>query len=106
MFHFGIAGGVSRRLTDGVSGAVGVAGQQRNGDGMGKQWWLLGALRRALTECRDGDEWLDQQRSPLAAHCLTVRARIEAGLPGARIDGDRYLLSTAALAEELSDGAT
>lgn len=63
-------------------------------------------LRRALIEDVEGDEWVDQQRSPLTAHCSTVRARIEAGLPGALIEGDRYLLSTAALAEEMEHGAT
>lgn len=52
----------------------------------------------------EGDEWIDQTRSPLIGHCATVRFRIEAGLPGARVEGDRYLLSTAALAEEMQNG--
>lgn len=71
---------------------------------------FVAALRRELRSHRrdylEGDDWFDQQRSPLLSHCSTVRARIEAGLPGARIEGDRYLLSTAALAEELSSGTT
>ncbi len=67
---------------------------------------ILGEMRALLSRIVDGDEWFDQGRSPLVGHCLTVRARIEAGLHGAKLDGDRYLLSTAALAEELSDVAT
>jgi hypothetical protein len=63
-------------------------------------------LRRALSEYVDGDEWFDQRQSPLVSHCTTVARRIDGGLPGARIDGDRYLLSTAAIAEEMANGAT
>lgn len=70
--------------------------------------WALRLFRGVLvfTERLDGDEWVDQRQSPLAAHCSTVVARLGAGLPGAKVDGDRYLLSTAALAEEMINGAT
>lgn len=63
------------------------------------------ALCAELAECDVGDEWIDQTRSPLLSHCSTVRARIESGLPGARVEGERYLLTTAAIAEEKSNGA-
>lgn len=63
-------------------------------------------LRLGVAEHETDDEWFDQQRSPLVSHCTTVRARIEAGLPGARIEGDRFLLSGAAIAEEMEHGAT
>ena len=83
-----------------------MAGAHRNTHGVGFSASTLRLLQQALAEEVDGDEWFDQGRSPLIAHCSTVRARIEAGLPGAKIDGQRYLLSTAALAEELANGAT
>ena len=83
-----------------------MATSQAGGEWVGLDAPMLQALRRALADDVDGDEWVDQQRSPLVAHCSTVRARIEAGLPGALIEGDRYLLSTAALAEEMEHGAT
>ena len=75
------------------------------GSGVG---WIAGArrgIRRELANYTFGDEWVDQTRSPLVSHCSTVRARIEAGLPGARVEGERYLLTTAAIAEEMSNGA-
>jgi hypothetical protein len=63
-------------------------------------------IRAELARYLDGDEWIDQSRSPLVSHCSTVRARIEMGKPGARVEGSRYLLTTAAIAEELSNGTT
>ena len=77
---------------------------------MGLIEFIVAALVEALPiELQDqvhGDEWIDQRRSPLISHCATVRARIEAGRSGARMDGDRYLLSTTAIAEEMANGAT
>jgi hypothetical protein len=67
---------------------------------------VRGWLNLALAQYTAGDEWFDQRQSPLVSHCATVTARLEAGLGGARIDGDRYLLSTAAIAEEMANGAT
>ena len=87
-----------------------MAGHQTRGNGVKFDasaqgcWTIL--LRQALTDCVDGDEWFDQRQSPLVAHCATVRARLDAGKSGARVEGDRYLLSTAAIAEELANGST
>lgn len=83
-----------------------MAGTHQNTYGVGFDASTLRLMRRLLSEDLDGDEWIDQRRSPLIAHCSTVRARIEAGLGGAKIEGQRYLLSTAALAEELANGTT
>jgi len=105
MYHFGIAGSVSLRLTESVTRAVIVAVRGIGWDAVGFSASIERELRRELAEYADGDEWLDQRQSPLVGHCATVRARIEAGMTGARIDGDRYLLTTAALAEELANGA-
>lgn len=111
MSHFGIARLVSAELTERVIGdALGdvkVAGSQQSTHWVGfDAASTLRLVQQALSEDTDGDEWFDQHRSPLIAHCSTVRARIEAGLPGAKIDGQRYLLSTGALAEELANGTT
>lgn len=85
-----------------------MVGHRGEGYGVGVRSWATTAataFRRELARYVAGDEWIDQHRSPLVSHCSTVRARIEAGLPGARVDGERYLLTTAAIAEELSNGA-
>lgn len=65
-----------------------------------------------LQKQRQGDEWIDQFRSPLCLpgqdhsrrHCNIVKRRIRNRLPGAYIspDGKQYFLTTAALAEECS----
>jgi hypothetical protein len=47
--------------------------------------------------------WIDQVKSQLGPrrHCARVRARIEAGAPGAAVIGRRQCLSPEAYAEEL-----
>lgn len=47
---------------------------------------------------------IDQRSSPLGPrrHCAAVRARIAAGKPGASVVGRRFLLSPAALSDELA----
>lgn len=69
-----------------------------------------GAIRKILREeiqaaLHPSDEWRDQnpKNSPLGPrrHCAAVRRRLERNEPGARRVGDRYLLSTDAIAEEL-----
>lgn len=53
---------------------------------------------------RTGAGWIDQQSSPLGSrrHRACVRRRVQAGETGAAIVGRRFLLSAAALAEELA----
>lgn len=80
-------------------------GHRMAGTGVGWAATAVRVIRRELGRCVGGDDWVDQSRSPLLSHCSTVEARIEAGLPGARIEGERYLLTTAAIAEEMSNGA-
>jgi hypothetical protein len=60
------------------------------------------AVRRALHAATDG-EMIPQGRSPLGPrrHCEAVKRRLAAGQPGAAKVGRRYLLSEAALEEEL-----
>ncbi len=106
MSHFGIVCLVSLQLVDGVTGETDVAGHRESTETVGFDASTLRLMQQALSEDLEGDEWIDQRRSPLVAHCATVIARIEAGLGGAAIEGQRYLLSTAALAEEMSNGAT
>jgi len=65
-----------------------------------------------LQKQRQGDEWIDQFRSPLCLpgqdhsrrHCNIVKRRIRNRMPGAYIspDGKQYFLTTTALAEECS----
>lgn len=65
-----------------------------------------------LQRQRQGDEWIDQFRSPLCLpgqdhsrrHCNIVKRRIRNKQAGAYIspDGKQYFLTTAALAEECS----
>lgn len=69
-------------------------------------------FRTILMSANQGDEWIDQFRSPLCLpgqdhsrrHCNIVKRRIRERLPGAYIspDGKQYFLTTAALAEECS----
>jgi hypothetical protein len=106
MSHFGIVCLVSLQLVDGVTGDAAMGGCRERTGTAGFDASTLRLMQQALSEDLEGDEWIDQRRSPLIAHCATVIARIEAGLGGAAIDGQRYLLSTAALAEEMSNGAT
>ena len=49
------------------------------------------------------DEWIPQQGSPLGnrRHCSAVRRRAQRGDLGAVVDGKRFLLSRAALQEEM-----
>lgn len=74
---------------------------------------VLDAVRQfqsALMSANQGDEWIDQYRSPLCLpgqdhsrrHCNIVKRRIRNRLPGAYIspDGKQYFLTTHALAEE------
>lgn len=97
---------MSVQLTACVTWGCGVVTSQAGGEWVSFGAQSLRVLRAELSSHVDGDEWHDQRRSPLVSHCATVQARIEAGLPGARIEGGRYLLTTAALAEELANGAT
>ena len=70
--------------------------------------YLIAELRAA----NEGDEWVDQFRSPLRLpgqdhsrrHCNIVKRRIRDGQPGAHIspDGKQYFLTTVALTEECS----
>lgn len=65
---------------------------------------------------RNGEEWVDQFRSPLCLpgqehsrrHCGIVKRRIRNGLPGAYIspDGKQFFLTTSALAEECRGAAS
>lgn len=58
-----------------------------------------------LRGLREGDPgWVDQTTSPLGPrrHCAAVQRRVRSGIAGASVVGRRYLLSTEALAEELS----
>jgi hypothetical protein len=103
--QIGIAQHVSVRLTPCVGGEVEVEGHRMAGQRVGWAATIRRTLCRELAKHDVGDEWIDQSRSPLLSHCSTVRARIEAGLPGARVEGERYLLTTAAIAEEMSNGA-
>jgi hypothetical protein len=73
---------------------------------------VLEMCRGELTAANDGDEWVDQYRSPLRLphqkssqrHCALVRRRIANGLPGAFISPDekQFFLTTAALCEEMT----
>ena len=73
-----------------------------------------GLAREIAAELRaehQGDEWIDQFRSPLRMpdqrssrrHCEIVKRRLEHGLPGAYISPDRkqFFLTTSALSEEM-----
>lgn len=61
------------------------------------------AERIAAEHAEARADWIDQHHSNLGRrrHCVRVRARLAAGLPGAAIIGRRYLLSDAAHAEEV-----
>lgn len=67
---------------------------------------LAGMLREELQAANQCDDWIDQRmRTPLGrnTHCRAVKERLEQNPddPHARIIGDRYLLSTVGLSEEL-----
>lgn len=72
---------------------------------------VVALLRAELVSANEGDELVDQFRSPLRLphqrssqrHCALVRKRIAMGLPGAYISPDekQFFLTTAALCEEL-----
>lgn len=75
---------------------------------------MLQLVREVASEVRasnQGEEWIDQFRSPLRMpgqkssrrHCLIVARRVEQGLSGAYISPDRkqFFLTTQALAEEM-----
>lgn len=77
----------------------------------------LGAMvLEELQRQRQGDEWIDQFRSPLCLpgqehsrrHCSIVKRRIQQGLPGAYIspDGKQFFLTTEALCEECRGAAS
>jgi hypothetical protein len=73
--------------------------------------WFEGLLRRVVREeiaaaGHPADDWRDQRGSPLLGprrHCAAVRRRlgIDPHDPMAKIVGDRFLLTTDAIAEEL-----
>jgi len=62
------------------------------------------AVRQALTIAPSSNGMRDQRGSPLGPkrHAACVRRRLAAGEPGAARVGRRWLLSEAALAEELA----
>ena len=72
---------------------------------------LEGLLRKVVREemaaaSHPSDDWRDQRRSPILGprrHCAAVRRRLDADPrdPRAKIVGDRFLLTTDAIAEEL-----
>lgn len=72
--------------------------------------WLEGILRKVVREelaavQHPSDGWRDQRHSALGPrrHCLAVRRRLHADPrdSGAKIIGDRYLLTPDAILEEL-----
>jgi hypothetical protein len=73
--------------------------------------WFEGLLRRVVREeiaaaGHPADDWRDQRGSPVLGprrHCAAVRRRLDADPrdPTAKIVGDRFLLTTDAIAEEL-----
>jgi len=75
------------------------------------EMWLETLLRKVVREemaaaAHPSDEWRDQKRSPILGarrHCAAVRRRLGADPhdPMAKIVGDRFLLTTDAIAEEL-----
>ena len=65
---------------------------------------IRGILREELQAVmHPADGWRDQRQSPLGPrrHCCAVRRRLAHNEPGARIVGDRYLLSGEAIEYEL-----
>lgn len=68
-------------------------------------------LRKVVREeldarCHPSDDWRDQKRSPVLGprrHCQAVRRRLQENPsdPSAKIVGDRFLLTTDAIAQEL-----
>lgn len=65
---------------------------------------MRGLIREELRAVQQGDEWVDQRHSPdlgSRRHCKAVRERMAAHADGAKKIGDRYLLTTSALCEEL-----
>lgn len=64
------------------------------------------ALRRVIETEPQNAALIDQHASDMSKkrHCAATRRRISQGLPGAFIDGRRFLLSREALEEELGLG--
>lgn len=68
-----------------------------------------GAIRKIIREemqavLHPSTEWRDQRQDTVLTprmHCAAARRRIEQNLPGAKKVGDRYMLTTDAIAEEL-----
>jgi hypothetical protein len=75
------------------------------------EMWFENLLRKVVREelaaaGHPADDWRDQRGSPLLGprrHCAAVRRRLDADPhdPMAKIVGDRFLLTTDAIAEEL-----
>lgn len=73
--------------------------------------WFESMLRRVVREemaafCHPSDDWRDQRQSPVLGprrHCAAVRRRLQINPsdPCAKILGERFLLTTDAIAEEL-----
>ena len=62
-------------------------------------------IREEMQAClHPSDDWRDQRQSPLGSrrHCLAVRRRAAEGKTDARQVGDRFLLTTDAIAEEMA----
>ena len=59
-------------------------------------------IRAALHPSID-EQWFDQRRSPLGSrrHCAATRRRATEGKPDAKKVGDRFLMTAAAITEEL-----
>jgi hypothetical protein len=64
---------------------------------------VVAEMRGECAAADAADEWLDQHHTDLTVrqHCTAVRRRREEGKPGAAIKGRRYLLTRAALREEM-----
>lgn len=68
-----------------------------------------GLIRKVVREemqsaLHPSTDWRDQRQDTVLTprmHCAAARRRIEQNLPGAKKVGDRYMLTTDAIAEEL-----
>ena len=67
-----------------------------------------GLMRKIMREeiqaaLHPSDEWHDQRRSPLGSrrHCAATRRRASEGKSDAKKIGDRFLMTTDAIAEEM-----
>jgi hypothetical protein len=65
---------------------------------------IAGEVRAALNSLSTATSLIDQRSSPLGPrrHAAAVRRRLEAGKPGASRVGRRWLLTPAALEDELT----